>query len=184
MPNNVDNVSAGKPKTGGAVFIAPKGTTLPTTAIAALDAAFKGAGYISDDGVTHTSSPETEEIKAWGGDPVLAPQTNKTDQYKMKFIEFLNIDVLKAIYGDDNVTGTLADGLAITGNNTEVEAHSYVIDQILKGGVIYRTVIPNGKITEIGDVVYKDNEPIGFDVTITALTDDTGNAHYEYMKNS
>ena len=182
MSNSVDNVSAGKPKVGGAVSIAPLGSTLPTTADAVLAAAFKGAGYISEDGVTHTSSPESEEVKAWGGDTVLTPQTGKTDIYKMKFIEVMNVDVLKAIYGGENVSGVISTGLAITGNSKELDAHAWVIDQVLKGNVLYRTVIPNGKITEIGDVVYKDNEAIGFEVTITALPDNTGNTHYEYMK--
>lgn len=181
--NKVEQVTAGKPKVGGAVFEAPINTDLPTSATVALNTAFKGAGYISEDGVTHTSSPETVKVKAWGGDTVLAEQTGKDDQYKMKFIQGMNIDVLKSIYGDDNVSGDLENGLTVLGNSKEVEARSWVIDQILKGDILYRTVIPNGKITEIGDVVYKDDEPIGYDVTIDALPDSSGNTHYEYYQN-
>ena len=68
---NVNNVSAGKPKIGGAVFVAPIGTELPEDVTTQLNAAFKGLGYCSDDGITNTNSPETEEQKAWGGDTVL-----------------------------------------------------------------------------------------------------------------
>ena len=49
--NNNTYVSTGKPKIGGAVFRAPLGTTLPTTADETLDAAFVNQGYCSEDGL-------------------------------------------------------------------------------------------------------------------------------------
>ena len=48
--SDVNNVSAGKPKIGGAVFVAPIGTELPEDVTTQLNAAFKGLGYCSDDG--------------------------------------------------------------------------------------------------------------------------------------
>lgn len=186
MGNTANNVSVGKPATAGAIFRAPLGTTLPTDPTTTLDSAtFKCLGYISSDGVSNSQSRETSEVVAWGGDVVLTPQTKKTDTFKFTLIEGLNAEVLKTVFGDTNVEGTsLATGITVKANSKELEHAVYIIDRIYNDGTKSRTVIPNAQPTAIDDVSYKDNDPIGFPVTLTANPYDgySGDTHREYLK--
>ena len=182
MGNNAANVSVGKPVKTGAIFRAPKGTTLPTSTSDTLDSAFSGLGYASEDGVTNSNSPSSTDIKAWGGDVVYSAQTDKPDTFKIKLIESLNTDVMKTVYGDNNVSGSLATGVAISVNSDDPGYYAYVIDMVLQGNTAKRIVIPEAKVTAVSDIVYKDSDIIAYEVTLSAVPDSSGNTHYEYLK--
>ena len=178
----VANVTTGKPKKAGAIFFAPSGTALPTDATTALAATYTQLGYVSEDGLTNSNSADGDTVNSWGGDPVLYTTGSKTDTFQLNLIEALNADVLKAVYNATNVTGDLATGLTVKATNDEALEYVWVIDMTMKGGAVKRIVIPAGKITEMDDVVYNDSDPVGYNVTVSALPDDTGTTHYEYIK--
>lgn len=182
MATNAAYVTAGKPKVGGAVYRAPLGTTLPTDATTALASAFVSLGYISEDGLVNSNSPETENIKAWGGDIVLNTLTEKSDTFAFTLIEAMNVEVLKTVYGDSNVSGDLTNGISISASSAQPESSVYVIEKVLKGGVLERTVIPSASISEMEDITYVDNEAVGYGITLAAVPDASGNTHYTYMK--
>ena len=182
--NTASYVSAGKPKITGAIFSAPVGTTLPTSTSEALDESFKCLGYCSDAGVVNSTNMESSKIKAWGGETVLVIQTTKEDQYKFTLLEVKNVDVLKFVYGPENVSGALETGIKIKANSLEVPATSLVIDMLLSDNTAKRVVIPNAKISAIGDITYADNNAIGYETTLDCLPDDDGDSHVEYIKKS
>ncbi len=183
MANTVSNVSVGKPKVGGAIFVAPLGTTLPTNATADLDTSvFKSLGYVSEDGLTNSNSPASDKKKAWGGDTVLNLQTEKPDDFKFTLIESLNVDVLKFVYGDDNVSGDLANGITVKANADDAAEHVLVVDMIMRGGVLKRVVLPQAKVTAVEDITYADNDAVGYGTTVSAMPDGDGFTHYEYIQ--
>lgn len=182
MANTATNVTVGKPSVGGAIWRAPTGTTLPTDTTTALDNAFKCLGYCSDEGLTNSNSPETDAIHAWGGDAVLQVLTSKDDTFQFTLIEAMNLDVLKTVYGDSNVTGALGTGITITANATPPAAASYVIDMVYNGSHLKRVVIPSAYVTEVGDITYVDGEAVGYETTLSCVPDEDGNTHYEYIK--
>lgn len=52
---------------------------------------------------------------------------------------------------------------------------------VLKQGVAKRVVVPSATVTSVGDISYKDNSAIAYQVTITATPDSSENTHYEYL---
>lgn len=180
--STVSNVSAAKPQTGGAIYIAPFGTTAPTDATTALSSTFKSLGYVSEDGLVNATEMEVESIKAWGGDTVLITQTSKEDTFSFTLIEILNEDVLKLIYGAANVSGTLTNGFTVKANSKDLDDWVLVIDMILRGGVLKRIVIPQCKVTEVGEINYIDNDAVGYETTVTCQPDAQENTHYEYIQ--
>lgn len=187
MPNTVASVLAGKPLTTGGVLIAPMGTALPTTAVAVPAAGFVAAGYIGDDGVTESVDRSTDKVKAWGGDTVKVLSTDFGVTYQFSFLESLNTDVLKTVYGDANVAVTAATSTTGTLRTVKINnddlPHKQFIFEIKDGPARIRIVIPDGQITEVGEITYNDGEVISYSVTVEAFEDAAGNNAYKYLDN-
>ena len=180
--NTVTNVAAGKPKVGGSVYVAPAGTTLPTDATTALASAFKCLGYVSEDGLTNTPEMSTELIKSWGGDVVLAANNGMNDNFGFTLIEVLNEDVLKFVYGPENVSGALSTGLTVKAMGVPNAAENVLVVETVLRGAVKRIVIPRAVVTAVAEIVYRDNAAVGYDTTVAALPGTDGATHTEYIK--
>lgn len=180
MSQTATNVTAAKPATGGAIYRAALGTTAPTDTATALTS-FTALGYCTQDGLTNETSITTDNLKAWGGDTVLTFQTEKNDEFSFTLLEALNPDVLKTIYGEANVSGSLATGITVGSTAEEPTEYVWVFDLITRNSK-KRIVLPDAKITGLGEIVYSDSDAVGYKITLTAMADNAGKTHYEYIK--
>ena len=153
------NVSTGKPKAGGAVFVAPAGTPLPTDATTELSEAFVCVGFVDPDGVTVTPTETANDFTEWGGSTV--------DQDKSEFKETTAFAMLESkaenmclLYGDDAVTKTETGYRAVHRGGNDAE-RVMVID----------TLIKNARVRRI--VKYSRTELVKYAATFTNLYDET-----------
>lgn len=156
----------------GAIHGAPDGTTLPTNATASLNAAFEELGYVTEDGVREQNGVEITEIKAWQDSAVVRKiQTSHDLTYQLAFMETSD-QVLETFYGNyDNGTVEIRGEQGVR--------QSWVI-QVVDGDDLLRIVIPDGQVTETGEVAYVNGEAVTYPVTISCFPDDDGVKAYKY----
>ena len=149
----------------GAVYVAPTGTTAPTTSSSALDIAFVDLGYVSADGITENIDRTTNQIRAWQNGSLVREVTSEgTYSVDMTFIE-TNEAVLELYYGTTNASGQFDIDPTTTGGR-----QSFVID-VVDGSIVERIYIPAGEITSVGTRTLASGEAVGYQVTITAYAD-------------
>lgn len=178
---DANNVSFGKPNADGAVFVAPKGTTLPADATTALDAAFKNLGFVHEDGLVNGTETDTESAMAWGGTKVLEEQTNFSENFTFSLIE-TNVDTLKFYYGDDKVTET-AGAITVHQSAKALEEVVLVFEIAMTGNRVKRIVVPRAKMADrSGEITYVDGEPIAYPINVSALPNgEEQTTHSEYI---
>lgn len=184
MANTAANVLAGTPLATGGVLIGALAAAAPMNATTT-PTGFTASGYIGEDGVTEANERSTDRIRAWGGDTVKVVQTEHNVTYSFTFLETLNTDVLKAVYGDSNVTMTAATGgtgkLHAVLINAATLPHKSFVFEVKDGDAKIRIYVPDGQITEVGEITYSDSEVVGYQVTLEAFADASGNKAYKYM---
>lgn len=178
-------VTAAKPRSAaGSIFSAPRTATVPTDPFTELGPEFISLGYLSEDGITNGVESDTETVTAFGGDTVLTIKTSHQETFTFRPIE-KNAAVLAATWGQDNVTEVddpaLGKYLAVAHTSQDADDRIYVIELSLNGGRVERLVIPNGKVTEIGENAIVHTDAQGHELTITAATDSKGVTAYEYI---
>lgn len=184
MASDVKNVYAAEPLATGSCLVAPIGTTLPTTATEELDEDFVDLGYVGEDGFTETQERTTEDKKAFGGDTVKVLQTEYNHMFTFVLLESLKADVLKAIYGPSNVSVVAANGshgtqVSIKKNAKKLPHMAWVIDTTdTELNARYRNVIPDGQITEVGEVTIVHTDTIQYEVTLKCFKHSDG----DYVK--
>jgi hypothetical protein len=172
MSKNVDQVKVG---VDGIIASAPLGTSGPTTVDGNLNVAFKDLGYVSDAGVTETNERTHEMIRAWqNGRIVRTIVTEGQTTFSFTLLQ-TSKDVIAEYYG----AVVAADGSIVTDPHEERPRRAYVLD-VVDGTDKIRKYIPNGQITEVGDIVYANGEPVGYEVTLMCYHDEAMNGSVKH----
>ena len=158
----------------GQLYRAPIGTTAPTSATEELDAAFKGLGYVSDDGVTESWDDSVEDIVAWQGATVVrSVVTQSKGTLSLTLIQTSAV-VLEAFHRGSTMAGDAIDGFKLDVKPIAADPSAWVLD-VIDGDKHMRIYVPNGEITERGEITYANGAPIGFPITISFYPDPDGN---------
>ncbi|UXE05364.1 major tail protein [Arthrobacter phage Renna12] len=186
MTVDATNVLTGAPDqlTTGPILSAPRGTTLPTAVTGALDPAFDDSGYISADGLNLTPERSTESIRDWSGAEVRKILTEFAATLAWSHLE-TNEASLKNYFGDDNVTveaATQTEGNRLTAllRGSELPRKSWVF-KIKDGDNRVLIVVPDGQITETGEVAFVKSSAITWPCTLTTYPDADGVHVYVYL---
>lgn len=154
----------------GLAWFAPEGTTAPVDDDGALNAAFKDAGGISEEGITLSMNETSKKIKFYGSQ--LAQRTIITDQettFAMKFME-ANATSL-AVYWRKalgSITPAASTGkFSIAHGTHSVQFYSFVAD-VVDGDNRIRFYCPRVEVTNRENLVIGNGNEISWGATITA----------------
>ena len=167
--------------TTGAVAIAPVGTTAPTNARTALPNTWVSGGYVSEDGLSMSTSRSVEAVRDWSKANVRNLLSEFTGELSFAFLQ-IDEFAAKRAFGSTNVTTTAATttagnqlSVAIGANLPPVEAWVFSMKD---EGRRVRVYVPRGQITELEDVSFKPDEAQTIGVTLSCYDDGTGNSIY------
>ena len=181
------NVLVGAPdvQASGGILVGPTATETtnhPTDATAEISAELKlkPAGYVSNEGVTKTVDRETTEIDDWNGDDVLILQGKHSVTLKVTFLESANLEVLKMIAGENNVTES-GGKIKIVDNADELPHRAMAFQIKGSSGAKIRVFAPDAQVTNVGDVKFVRTDVIKYEATIKCFTDADGNKLYSFI---
>lgn len=176
---NAAEVGVGSALATGAIWVAAKGTTLPTDASTALPSAWSLLGFTSDAGMTISETRSTNKITAWEGrTTVYEVATEYTEQISFTPIQ-INADVAKLIWGADHVTAT-ASSIAIEHHGGTLEAVPITVECVPRPGYV-RRYTGNFQLTERGQGTNDGTQVDGRQLTFNAVPDSSGVTIHEYI---
>jgi len=176
---DVSEVTVGSALATGAIWVAPKGTTLPTDASTTLGGTWKLLGFTSDAGVTISENGSSQSIVAWEGrTEVYNVRTEYTESIAFTPIQ-TNSDVLKVTYGDDQVT---VSGNKITVKHTgkTLEPICVVIETVPRDNIVKR-YCGTFQLVERGEQTLDGTQIDGRQLTFNAVPDSDGVTMYEFV---
>lgn len=158
----------------GMVLTADVGTAAPADIAAAWPAGWDDLGLISTDGLTEGKDQTVTNITAWGYDgPVRSQVSNRITTFRARFLETnaLTLSLYHAIpVADMTSSGT---GPTQSLNFTEGQTPDPLITalgiHVIDGSKVFRFIVPRAQLTDRSEVVYKGDEAVSYECTVTTL---------------
>ena len=176
---NPAEVTYGAAAATGAIWVAPKGTTLPTDASTALGGAFTLLGFTSDAGVQISESRSQESIRAWEArKEVVTLTTEYTESVSFTPIQ-CNADVAKLTWGDGKVTVGTGGALTVKHHGETLDPVCIAIETTPRTGIVKRYA-GTFQLYERGEQVMDGTQVDGRQLTFHALADTNGVTMFEY----
>lgn len=175
MANNAELARLG---VTGSLYVAPLGTTAPTD-LGAWGVGWVDLGYISDDGVTEAVNEDRQDFTPWqSATPIRTEITSAVQTFHATLWETKAATVslfYRVPESDMTVTGTAPNEIVSFNQQgkPDRDTRAYGID-VIDGTYHRRIVLPMAEVTERGDVTYKSDTLIGYEVTITAYPGSDG----------
>lgn len=156
-------------------FGAPLGTALPSDAVDALNAAFQAHGWMGEDGFVNDIARDVTKHRDFGGKVIKVTQDSYEETVQVTCCES-NPIVLRTVFGDDNVTVDYSGGhrkVTIRHEDTQLPRKSYVV-RVVDGQKTRMLVIPEGQVTEIGEITWVSSELVQYTLTLDCFTPEEG----------
>lgn len=154
----------------GVAMVGPTTAAAPTSTTSATTG-YTDLGYVSDDGLTEARERSTDQIKAWqNGATVRTLITDAKLTYKFTLLE-TSLATIEYSYGV-TVTQTVTHGRYVIDPSATGGRKSNILD-VIDGTNKKRIYLPDAEVTEVGEVVYANGEPIGYEVTVEAYYKDS-----------
>jgi hypothetical protein len=157
----------------GELYAAPTGTPRPTDSTTALNSGYIGLGYVSEDGVTETHEDTIEDIVAWQNATVVrSVRTESVMRLACTLIETKG-EVLELYHPGSQIEAVGAGQWKLEIPTPTTDRRQFALD-VIDGTKHLRIDVPNGEVTERGEIQYANGEPVGYEVTITCYPDENG----------
>lgn len=171
---------------GGFAYVAPVGTTAPTTPFDDWGTGWTNLGDVDENGLVESLGEDRTQVMKWGSNtPVRSQVKQRTSTYKVVLINitanalglYYSVPVADMTSSGSGDTQFLAFSDPSTTDPYEIALGFDVLD----GDRHCRFVVARAEVTTKGDLTYKNDTPVGFDLTFTALTAPNGAASVQRL---
>jgi hypothetical protein len=170
-----DNIVVGS---GGSIYVAPLGTSMPTDLASPLNAAFVDVGYISEDGITLTAATEVTDVNAFQSLlPVRKIVTGRSFDLSFVLREWTEANVVLAFGGGDvtePTAGVYRYDPPAAGDGLYERA---LVVEWQDGTKNYRLCVERGVVTEAVETNVSRTGAADLPITFSVL-DSSGTTYY------